>query len=110
MVVKAIIEIFWLDDDEIVKATKTAVAAGCGFVKTSSGYTKDTFDSVLNAVKLIKANTPPGFGIKASCGTTSAENICGYLKAGANRFGIVGEPGRLRAEYESMLKAGTTGL
>ena len=65
--------------------------------------------STLNAVKLIKANSPPGFGIKASAATYSAENICKYLLAGANRFGV-GGPGKLRAEYEALLAAGKTGM
>lgn len=109
VVVKAIIEVFWLTDEEITKVCKTAVKAGCGFIKTSSGYRIDDPDRIEHAIKLIRAAVGPNIGIKASGATWSLENILRYLKVGATRFGV-GPAEKLVEEYKVKLKEGTTGL
>ncbi|GFZ46569.1 hypothetical protein JCM24511_03789 [Saitozyma sp. JCM 24511] len=109
VVVKAIIEVFWLTDEEITKVCKTAVKAGCGFIKTSSGYRVDDPDRIEHAIKLIRAAVGPNIGIKASGATWSLENILRYLKVGATRFGV-GPAEKLVEEYKVKLKEGTTGL
>jgi len=65
-VLKVIIETCYLSDDEIVKASKIAVAAGADFVKTSTGF---------------------GTGLKASGGIRDLETAKKYIDAGVSRIG-----------------------
>lgn len=83
---KVIIESALLTDAEIVGACTAAVAAGCNFVKTSTGF-HESGGATLDAVRLMRATVGPGIGVKASGGIRTAEKAIAMIEAGASRIG-----------------------
>jgi len=83
--VKVIIEICYLDDQQIVKACQLSKEAGADFVKTSTGF--GTGGATEDAVRLMRQTVGPGMGVKASGGIRNREDAIRMLKAGANRIG-----------------------
>ncbi|WIK63918.1 deoxyribose-phosphate aldolase [Gleimia hominis] len=83
--VKVILETCLLTDEEIKLACKTVVAAGADFVKTSTGFS--TGGATTADVALMREAVGPDFGVKASGGIHSNEEMEAMLKAGANRIG-----------------------
>lgn len=85
--VKAIIEVFFLSDEQIVAAGRAAESAGARFIKTSTGTRPDQRDDVVRAVRLLRAALKPSTAIKASGGVYSLDAVLAYYDAGARRFG-----------------------
>lgn len=85
--VKAIIEVYFLDDDQIVAAALAAERAGVAFVKTSTGTRPDQQDDVTHAVGLLRSVLKPATVIKASGGVYNLDAVLAYYEAGARRFG-----------------------
>ncbi|EOL45339.1 deoxyribose-phosphate aldolase [Enterococcus phoeniculicola] len=83
--VKVIIEISLLSDEEIIKACELAKAAGADFVKTSTGFS--TGGATVEAVKIMRATVGPDMGVKASGGIHNAEEALAMVEAGASRIG-----------------------
>ncbi|WP_239539102.1 deoxyribose-phosphate aldolase [Arcanobacterium pluranimalium] len=83
--VKVILETCLLTDEEIVRASQAAVAAGADFVKTSTGFS--TGGATAHAVALMRDTVGPDFGVKASGGIRTAADFNEMVKAGANRIG-----------------------
>ncbi|WP_071130185.1 deoxyribose-phosphate aldolase [Enterococcus timonensis] len=84
--VKVIIESAMLTDEQIVRACKSAVAAGANFVKTSTGFAKEGGASV-HAISLMRQTVGPNIGVKASGGVHSYEEALALVEAGASRIG-----------------------
>ena len=85
--VKAIIEVYFLTDEQILAAATTAEAAGAAFVKTSTGTRPDNQDQVAHAVAIMRAALRPETVIKASGGVYDLDAVLAYYEAGARRFG-----------------------
>lgn len=85
--VKVILEICYLSNDQIVRACEIARDAGADFVKTSTGFgtgsaTPEAVDIMLKAVGNV-------MGVKAAGGIRTREVAVGYLNQGCKRLGIV---------------------
>lgn len=107
--VKAIIEVFYLNDEQLVQATHAAERAGAAFIKTSTGTRLDTTPVVKHAVEVIMKAKKPETIVKASGGCYDIDAVLAYYKAGARRFGAY-ESEKILTGYEALLKAGKTGL
>ncbi|QPA33212.1 deoxyribose-phosphate aldolase [Thermaerobacillus caldiproteolyticus] len=83
--VKVIIEACLLTDEEKVRACQLAVKAGADFVKTSTGFS--TGGATVEDVALMRKTVGPNFGVKASGGIRTADDLLAMEKAGANRIG-----------------------
>lgn len=84
--VKVIIESAALTDEEIRACCSEAVAAGAGFVKTSTGF-HSAGGASAPAVSLMRSIVGPEIGVKASGGIRTAEQAFEMVAAGASRLG-----------------------
>lgn len=84
--VKVIIETALLTQDEIVIASKMAVAAGADFVKTSTGFS--TSGAKKEDVKLMRETVGENFGVKASGGIRTLTDALEMINNGATRLGV----------------------
>lgn len=72
-----------------------------GYVKTSTGF--GTGGATINDVTIMRANTKPDLGVKASGGIASCFDALALIRAGATRIGTSnGE--KMVAEYAKYLK------
>lgn len=83
--VKVIIETVLLSDEEKVKASELAKAAGADFVKTSTGFAGG--GATPEDVKLMKDTVGDDLEVKASGGVRSLEDFNKMIDAGATRIG-----------------------
>ncbi|XOW48914.1 deoxyribose-phosphate aldolase [Staphylococcus haemolyticus] len=83
--VKVIIETVLLSDEEKVKASELAKAAGADFVKTSTGFAGG--GATPEDVKLMKDTVGDELKVKASGGVRSLEDFNKMIDAGATRIG-----------------------
>lgn len=83
--VKVIIETVLLSDEEKVKASELAKAAGADFVKTSTGFAGG--GATPEDVKLMKDTVGDELEVKASGGVRSLEDLNKMIDAGATRIG-----------------------
>ena len=84
--VKSILEVAYLTDYEIQKASELAVSAGVTFVKTGTGWAPTP--STVEHVKLIKSVVGDAAYIKAAGGVKDLKTIREMVDAGCSRFGI----------------------
>lgn len=84
-VVKIIIETCYLTDKEKILAAKLVKAGGADFVKTSTGM--GSGGATIEDVKLLRQAVGKDFGVKASGGIKTREQVEAMIKAGANRIG-----------------------
>lgn len=84
-IVKVIFENAYLTDDEKIRACRLTEAAGGDFVKTSTGFaaTGATHDDL----RLMRANTSPGIGVKAAGGVRSLDALLEVMALGVTRIG-----------------------
>ncbi len=82
---KVIIEICLLTEDEIIIACLASKKAGADFVKTSTGFS--TGGATLEAVALMRKVVGNKIGVKAAGGVSNGDDAKAMLKAGANRIG-----------------------
>ena len=87
--VKVILETSLLNMDEIVKACRVAQKSGADFVKTSTGFS--TGGATTEDIQLMRQTVGPDFGVKASGGIRTTQDILAMIAAGANRIGASGE-------------------
>lgn len=85
LTLKVIIETCYLTDEEKIKASKLAVAAGADFVKTSTGF--GTGGATLAAISLMKKAVNGRAKLKASGGIRDYETAKKYIDAGVSRLG-----------------------
>jgi deoxyribose-phosphate aldolase len=83
--VKVILETALLDRSQIQRGCERAVAAGAGFVKTSTGMGPG--GATVEAVRLMRETVGPRIGVKASGGVRDAHVARAMLEAGATRLG-----------------------
>ena len=83
--VKVILETCLLTDAEKLRACEVCVAAGAGFVKTSTGFSHGGATEA--DVRLLRAAVGPDVGVKASGGIRDYETACRMVEAGATRLG-----------------------
>ncbi len=84
-ILKVILEICNLTDEEIAIASQLAENAGADFVKTSTGF--GSHGATLAAVKIMKNNISDKVKIKASGGIRDAETAQQYIDLGVSRIG-----------------------
>jgi len=84
-VVKVIVEICYLTEEELRKACELAVEAGADFVKTSTGMGPG--GATLEAVRLMKAVVRGRAGVKAAGGIRTYEEALAMIEAGADLIG-----------------------
>ena len=88
--VKIIIETGYLTDKEKVLAAKLVKAGGADFVKTSTGFPASAGQvsgATVEDVRLLRLAVGKDFGVKASGGIKTREQVEAMIKAGANRIG-----------------------
>ena len=83
--VKVIIEACLLTDEEKARACRLAAAAGAGFVKTSTGFSKG--GATVHDVALMRAVVGPDVGVKAAGGIHTRAEAEEMIAAGATRIG-----------------------
>ena len=83
--VKVILETSLLTQEEKIKACELTLQAKAHFVKTSTGFS--TGGATVEDVALMRKIVGPNFGVKASGGVRSLEDIDKMVKAGATRIG-----------------------
>lgn len=83
---KVIIEVAYLTDEEIVKAARLCSDAGVDFVKTSTGKVTNG-GATEHHIKLLREVLPSSVGIKASGGIKTKEQAIQLIEAGADRIG-----------------------
>lgn len=88
-VLKVIIESAALNDEQIERACKAAMAAKADFVKTSTGF-HPAGGASTHAVKLMRKTVGPDMGVKASGGIRDAATAQAMIDAGASRLGLSG--------------------
>ncbi|MBQ7383216.1 MAG: deoxyribose-phosphate aldolase [Clostridia bacterium] len=84
--VKSILEVAYLTEYEIQKASELAVSAGVTFVKTGTGWAPTP--STVEHIKLIKSVVGDSAYIKAAGGVKDLKTISEMIDAGCSRFGI----------------------
>ena len=85
-ILKVILETCYLEDHEIIKASKLAIEAGADFIKTSTGF--GTRGASTTDIELMKRATKgTRVKIKASGGIRDAQTAIEYLNLGAERLG-----------------------
>lgn len=84
--VKSILEICYLTDDEIARASEIAVKAGVTFVKTGTGWGNKP--TTVETIKIIKKAIGDSAQIKAAGGVRDLKTIQEMINEGCTRFGI----------------------
>ncbi|MFD0932262.1 deoxyribose-phosphate aldolase [Psychroflexus salinarum] len=84
-ILKVILEICNLTNDEIATACQLSEQAGADYVKTSTGF--GSHGATLEAVKIMKDNVSEKVKIKASGGIRDAETAKRYIDLGVSRIG-----------------------
>ncbi|MYL28969.1 deoxyribose-phosphate aldolase [Halobacillus halophilus] len=83
--VKVIIETSLLTEEEKVKASELAKAAGADYVKTSTGFSGG--GATVEDISLMRKTVGPDMGVKASGGVRDYEGAKAMIEAGATRIG-----------------------
>lgn len=83
---KVIIETAYLNNEEIVLASKMCQDAGSDFVKTSTGFAPE--GAKAEHVKLIRSAINSNVGVKASGGIRDYASAIAMIEAGADRLGV----------------------
>lgn len=86
MPVKSILEIAYLTDDEIKRASLLAVEAGVTYVKTGTGWGPKP--TAVETIRLIKNTIGDSARIKAAGGVRSLDTLMEMVDAGCSRFGV----------------------
>ncbi|MDD3212595.1 MAG: deoxyribose-phosphate aldolase [Eubacteriales bacterium] len=84
--VKVILEICYLSDDEIMKASEIGVRAGATYIKTGTGWGPKP--TTVDTIRLIRRTIGDSALIKAAGGVRSLDLLLEMKEAGCNRFGI----------------------
>ena len=82
--VKVIVEICYLDEEEIMKVSEIVGKTNAHFIKTSTGFGPS--GATKEAVKIMKDNVN-GKEVKAAGGVRSKEDLDNMVEAGATRIG-----------------------
>jgi deoxyribose-phosphate aldolase len=89
VITKGIIETSLLSPEHIQLATRMVADAGCGFVKTGTGWAGPvTVKAVVEIASALKYSGHDGVEIKAAGGIRTLSDISSLKDAGVTRFGI----------------------
>jgi deoxyribose-phosphate aldolase len=83
--VKVILENAYLNDDEKVRGSRLAEAAGADFVKTSTGYAPS--GATHEDLALMRRATSPHVQIKAAGGVRTLDDLLAVMNLGVTRIG-----------------------
>jgi deoxyribose-phosphate aldolase len=86
-IVKVIIEIAYLTNDQKVQACKLVEEAGAAFVKNSTGYAPSGY--TLEDLKLMRASVSSRVQVKASAGVRSLDAALAVIDVGCTRIGTI---------------------
>ncbi len=86
ILVKVSLEVAYLTDEQIVKASRLAEAAGADFIKTSTGFAPS--GATPEIVRLMRNSVGPRVQVKAAQGIRTYERALAMLEAGATRVGV----------------------
>ena len=86
-VVKVIVEICYLTDEQIKKVSEIVGKTNATFIKTSTGF--GTSGATKEAVKIMKDNVA-GKEVKAAGGVRNLDDLDNMVKSGATRIGTSG--------------------
>lgn len=89
-ILKVILEIGLLTDEEIKKACEISENAGADFVKTSTGFGYG--GATIEAVSLMRKSVSENVSVKASGGIRDYETAMAMIEAGADRIGTSSGP------------------
>lgn len=84
-ILKVIIEICLLTEEEIIRLCEVVTAAGAEYIKTSTGFS--TGGATFEAVALMKQHVGPNVKVKAAGGIVSLEDAERFIELGASRLG-----------------------
>ncbi len=84
--VKTILEVCYLTDDEIKRASEIAVKAGAAFVKTGTGWGDKP--TTIEHIRLIRSVIGDQAKIKAAGGIRDLQTVMQMIEAGCARFGV----------------------
>lgn len=83
---KTILEVAYLTDYELQKASELAVAAGATFIKTGTGWAPRP--TLVKHIGLIRQTIGDAAYIKAAGGVRDMETVVAMINEGCSRFGI----------------------
>lgn len=86
VLLKVIIEVAFLNNEEIKTAARMCADAGADYVKTSTGFAAGG-EAAPHHISLIRSVLPSSVGIKASAGIKTKQQVIDLVKAGADRIG-----------------------
>jgi deoxyribose-phosphate aldolase len=84
--VKVILEVTYLNRDEIKKGCELSISCGAQFVKTGTGWAPEP--TTIEHVRLIKSFVGDAIKIKVAGGVRDLKTLIAMHKLGATRFGI----------------------
>jgi deoxyribose-phosphate aldolase len=84
-ILKVIIEVCQLNDEEIIKMSKIVTESGADYIKTSTGFS--TGGATPDAVKLMRENVGKDVKVKAAGGISSLKDAEEFITLGAERLG-----------------------
>jgi deoxyribose-phosphate aldolase len=85
VIVKVILENFYLTDEEKVKACEICERAGADFVKTATGYAKG--GATIHDLKIMRKTCSPKVRVKAAGGVRTLDGALAVRAVGGVRFG-----------------------
>ena len=85
-VVKVILELPYLEENEVIEACKIAEDAGANFVKTSTGFAG--YVPKVKDIYLMKRALRSNTQVKVAGGIRTIEQVFDLIKAGVTRFGV----------------------
>lgn len=85
ILVKVILETYYLTDEEKVTACKLVEEAGADYVKTSTGFAPE--GARLHDVELMYRTVAPRLGVKAAGGIRTLDTALDMIRAGTTRIG-----------------------
>lgn len=84
-IVKVILEMCYLNEQQKRIAGKIAIRSGVDFLKTSTGF--GPYGATIEDVKLLREIAGPNKGVKASGGIRDYKTAMQFIEAGASRIG-----------------------
>lgn len=100
LMMKVIIETAYLNDEEIITASKICADAGTDFVKTSTGFAGA--GAKADHIRLMRENLPSNVGLKASGGIKTLADAQAMIAAGADRIGASAGVSIMKEFHESL--------
>jgi len=86
ILIKVIIEINCLNDEEMLKAADIVIQCGADFIKTGTGWVPG--DANISRIKMLKKSTHGTIKMKAAGGIRMRDEFDALLDLGVERFGI----------------------